>query len=218
MRVSFFEDVLAIVDLVPAAVDDGDGKPVAVFEYHHDGHGEEAVDLPGDGRELAARVVGAFQLDGDEDVRLEQAALHRIIGEEGGFAAKFLVGELKEKVGGLPLGNEGFGVVKGVTGGEVIKEVLRLGACADEELVALVAELGEELAGGVLERESLEIGEGGLHGALMTSQVTSSRSVFSWTCSFASGRTKPRPDWRPEAARLRNVAARESTAFCRSVS
>jgi len=24
-----------------------------------------------------------------------------------------------------------------------------------------------------------------------------------WTCSFASGKTKPRPDWKPEAAHLR---------------
>jgi hypothetical protein len=64
----FFEDVLAVVELVPAAVDDGDGEAVAVFEDHHDGHGEEAVDLPGDGGEFAARVVAAFQLNGDEDV------------------------------------------------------------------------------------------------------------------------------------------------------
>lgn len=135
-------------------------------EDHHDGHGEEAVDLAGDGGEFAPGVVGALQLDGDEDVGFEQATLDGVVGEETGFAAEFLVGELEEEVGGFPIRDEGLGLVERVAGGEVGEEVLRLGACADEELVALVAQLGEKLAGGVLEREGLEIGEGGFHECL----------------------------------------------------
>ena len=186
----FFEDVLAVVDLVPAAVDDGDGEAVAVLEDHHDGHGEEAIDLAGDAGEFSAGVFGALQLDGDEDVGFEQAALNGVVGEEAGFAAEFLVGELEEEVGSLPLGDEGFGRIECVPGGEVSEEVLRLGACADEELVALVAELGEELAGGVLEREGLEIGESCLDGSghvyrnslsSRFSSVTNSVSVGRWS-------------------------------------
>jgi hypothetical protein len=192
----FFEDVLGVVELVPSAVDDGDSEGgvdilvrllagiadrivCATFEDYHDGHGEEAVDLAGDGGEFAAWVVGALQLDGDEDIGFEQAALDGGIGEEAGFAAEFLIGELEEEVGGFPFGDEGLGMVEWAVFGKEVEEVLRGGACVGDELVAPVAELGEKLAGGILERERLEIGEGGFHGALMTSQVTSSRSVFS---------------------------------------
>jgi hypothetical protein len=104
----FAQDIFALVELVSAAIDDGDGESVAVLEDHHDGHGEEAIDLAGDAGEFASGVVGALQLDGDEDVRFEQAALDGIVGEEGGFAAEFLVGELEDQVGGFPIGDEGF--------------------------------------------------------------------------------------------------------------
>ena len=214
----FAEHVLALVELVHAPVDDGDGEAALVLEEHHDGHGEEPVDLAGDGGEFAAGVVATLQLDGDENVGFQQTGLHRGVGEEAGFAAEFLIGELEEEIGGFPLGDEGLGRVESLAGAEEIEKSLRRGAGAGDELVALVAQPGEKLAGGVLEREGLEMGEGGFHGVLMTSQVTSSRSVFSWTCSWTFGRTKPRPDWSPAAARLRKVAARESTAFCRSVS
>ena len=105
------------------------------------------------------RSRSALQLDGNEDVGFEQAALDGVVGEEAGFAAEFLVGELEEEVGGFPVVEEGFGLIERVAGGEVIEKVLWPGACADEELVALVAELGEKLAGGVLERNGLEIGK-----------------------------------------------------------
>ena len=100
----FFEDILVLVDLVTPTVDDGDGEPFPVFENHHDRHGKEAIDLAGDGGEFAACVFAAFQLDSDENVGLKKSCLHRGIGEEAGFAAEFLVGELKEKVRGLPFG------------------------------------------------------------------------------------------------------------------
>ncbi len=134
-----------------------------MLEEHHDGHGEEAVDLAGNGGEFTARVVAALQLDGDENVRFQEAGLNGGVGKERGFATEFLVGELKKQIGGLPLGNKGSGLIKGMAGPEEIDESLRRGASAGDELVALVAELGEELAGGVLEREGLETGEGGFH-------------------------------------------------------
>ncbi len=40
---------------------------------------------------------------------------------------------------------------------------MRHGTCANQEFVALVAELGKKLAGGVLQREGPETGEGGAH-------------------------------------------------------
>ena len=99
----FAEDVFAGVELVHAAIDDGDGEAALVPEEHHDGHREEAVDLAGDGGEFAACVVAALQLDGDEDVGFEQAALDLRV---AGFAAEFLIGELEEEIGGFPLGDE----------------------------------------------------------------------------------------------------------------
>ena len=95
--------------------DDSDGEAVAVLKDHHDGHGEEAIDLAGDSGEFASGVVGTLQLDGDEDVRFQQAALNGIVGEEGGFAAEFLVGELEDQVAGFPLGDEGFLFVQRVS-------------------------------------------------------------------------------------------------------
>lgn len=64
----FFENVFAVVDFVPAAVNNGDGEAIAMFEDHHHGHGEEAIYLAGDGGEFAARIVAVLQLDGDEDI------------------------------------------------------------------------------------------------------------------------------------------------------
>jgi len=119
------EHVLALVELVHAPVDDGDGEAALVLEEHHDGHGEEAVDLAGNGGKLAAGVVAALQLDGDEDVGFEQAGFDRVVGEEAGFTAEFLVGELEEEIGGFPLGDEGLGLIKGVAGAEEIEEGLR---------------------------------------------------------------------------------------------
>jgi hypothetical protein len=186
----FFEDVLAVVDLVLSPVDDGDGEPVTVFEDHHNGRKEEAIDLPGDSGEFTTGVVTALQFNSDEDVGFVQAALDGVVGEEAGFAAEFLIGELEEEVGGFPLGDEGLGLVERVASGEVIDEVLRLGACADEELVTLVAELGKELACGVLQRDSLEIGEGGFHGcsSLELSSASFRVSSSSWRSSSRSGR------------------------------
>ncbi len=184
----FFEDILVVVELVPAAVDDGDGESVAMFEQHHDGHWEEAVDLPRDGGEFAARVVGAFQLDGDEDIGFEQAELDGVVREEVGFAAEFLVGELEEEVGGFPIGDEGFGLVEGVAGGEVGKEVLWPGACADEELVAFVAEFGKELEGGFFWRECREVCEGSLDGCGHVYRSSLSSRFNSEASSASDGR------------------------------
>ena len=175
----FAEHVLALVELVHAPVDDGDGEAALVLEEHHDGHGEEAVDLPGDGGEFAASVVAALQLNGDENVGFQQTGLNRGVGEEAGFAAEFLIGELEEEIGGFPLGDEGLGRVKGMAGAEEIEEGLRRGAGAGDEFVALVAQPGEKLAGGVLEREGLEMGEGGFHGF-------SSRALSSASCRVSS--------------------------------
>ena len=66
------QHILAFVALVQAVVDGGNGKPPAYLEQHHDRHGEDAIDLPGNACELAARVVIFCQFDGDEDVGLEQ--------------------------------------------------------------------------------------------------------------------------------------------------
>jgi hypothetical protein len=59
----FFEDIFFRPHFVAAAVDDGDGEdgfPIGeVLDEHHDGHWEDAVDLAGDGGELAAGVVAA---------------------------------------------------------------------------------------------------------------------------------------------------------------
>ena len=175
----FAEHVLALVELVRAPVDDGDGKAALVLEEHHDGHGEEAVDLPGDGGKLATGVVAALQLDGDEHIGFQQTGLHRGIGEEAGFAAKFLIGELEQEIGGFPLGDESLGWIEGIAGAEEIEEGLRRGAGAGDEFVALVAQPGEKLAGGVLEREGLEMGEGGFHGC-------SSRALSSASCRVSS--------------------------------
>jgi hypothetical protein len=67
----------------------------------HDRHGEDAVDLAGDGGELATGVVPALQIDGEEEVGLEQTGL------DGGVLEKIalldsgdiLVAELEEDVG-----------------------------------------------------------------------------------------------------------------------
>ena len=116
---------LTFVELVSAAVDDGDGEAALVPEEHHDGHGEEAIDLPGDGGEFPASVVAAFKLDGNEDVGFEEAALDGVVGEEAGLAAEFLIGELEEKVGGFPVGEESLGLIERVTGGEEVEKGLR---------------------------------------------------------------------------------------------
>ena len=175
----FAEHILALVELVHAPVDDGDGEAVLMLEEHHDGHREEPIHLAGDGREFATGVVAALQLDSDEDVGFQQTGLHRGVGEEGGFAAEFLIGELEEEVGGFPLGDEGLDRIKGRAGAEEIEEGLRRGAGASDELVALIAQPGEKLAGGVLEREGLEMGEGGFHGC-------SSRALSSASCRVSS--------------------------------
>ena len=62
------ENVLAGVDLVGAAVDDGDGEQAVVGEQHHDGNLEEPIDLAGDLRELGARIGGALEGDVEEQV------------------------------------------------------------------------------------------------------------------------------------------------------
>jgi len=89
---------------------------------------------------------------------------HGGVGEETGFAAEFRVGELEEEVGGFPVGELGFGLVKGVASSKVIKKVLRCRTCPDDELIALVTKLVEKLAGGILQGKGLKVGEGGFHG------------------------------------------------------
>lgn len=105
------EHVLVGPHFVLAAVEDGDGEDGGfvreVLDEHHNGHGEDTVDLAGNGSELAAGVVAAGQLDGEEEVGAEEAWLDGGVLEETGFAGDFLVGELEEEVGGFPLGEEG---------------------------------------------------------------------------------------------------------------
>ena len=77
------QHILVRVDFVLAAVDDSDGEAAVVLEQDHYGHREDAVDLTRDGRELAARVFAALQLDGKKQVGAKQAALDVGFLEEG---------------------------------------------------------------------------------------------------------------------------------------
>src|SRR6266851_1629363 len=104
-----------------------------------------------------------------------------------------------------------------------LEKIIRSVRVEGQSFVAAIAEhieqfcgrLGQGLAGKHLQRgfngsfQVLAVH----HGRLITSHVTSSRSVFSCTWSSLLGRTKLRPDCKPDAARLRKVEAMESTAF-----
>jgi hypothetical protein len=124
-----------------------------VLDEHHDGHGEDPVDLAGNSGELAASVGSvdggfAIQLNGEEEVGLEEAGFDLGFFEEGGFAGEFVVGELEEEFGFRPIGEEGFLIVEGGVGialSEEVEEGLGLGVFELDGLVALVAEGIEQI-------------------------------------------------------------------------
>ena len=224
-----FEDVLAFIAFVQAAVDDGQRQRLSVAEQHEGRHGEELVEFAGDAGEGGARVVVPLQFESEEEVGIDDGtvvgafALEEELLVAGG--ADFVVGQLEEEVDGFPFAGQGVLVVERFALGEGGDEGVEIVGAELEPSLAGVAEHLEQMQRGFsqrLVRECLQRGLDGLfdflfiHGWLITSQVTSSRSVLSCTCSCSLGRTKLRPDCRPEAARLRNVAATDSTAFCKS--
>lgn len=155
------------MELVLAAVDDGDGEAGTVLEEDHDGHGEDAVDLAGDGGELAAGVVGAGELDGEEQVGAEEGGLEISCREKVSSGGEIVTGELEEDVGGFPLSEEGFcGIEFRAAGLGLCKleEGLWLGAFEDEGAIAVVAEGGEQGEGGLAQGLGGEVLEGGYDG------------------------------------------------------
>jgi len=101
-----FENVLICLEFVLPTVDDGDGEQVAMFQHDHDGHGEDTIDLAGDASEFSAGVVLAFQLNGEKEVGLKQAGFDGCLFEQAGVPGEFVIRELKEDVGGGPVGEE----------------------------------------------------------------------------------------------------------------
>ena len=124
------EHVLGLVELVGPAVEDGEGDEVAVLDEHHDGRGEEAVELASEAGEFAARVFALFELDGEEDIGAKLTGGDRGVGEVRGLAAEFLVGELEKEIGSDPIGEECFGLIeeRGGTGAGVFREEVEEGA------------------------------------------------------------------------------------------
>lgn len=163
----FFQYVFVGVDFVLAAIDDGDGEFFAVLQQHHDGHGKDAIDLSGNGGELAARIVGIFQLDGEEEIGAEQAGSDVGFLEEGRRGGQFFLGELEEDIGGLPLGEQGFLGIELKGSGLELDEVekgLGLRAIEQHRAVAAVAEGVQQRERRLAQGLGGEGSEGGLDG------------------------------------------------------
>ncbi len=110
------QHVLFRIALVAAAVDDGDGEQVTVLDEHHDRHRKNTIELPGDGGQLAARVVPVFQFDGEEQVGLKQTGIDAVVLEQADLAGQLLVGELEENIRPGPVVEERLGLVDGDAG------------------------------------------------------------------------------------------------------
>ena len=85
-------------------------------------------------------------------------------GEEGGLRAEFLIGKLKEKVGGEPVGEEGFFLIEGCGLAEEIEKGPGSGLGDDDGALAGIAERFEEAKGCLAQGRRGEGGERGLEG------------------------------------------------------
>lgn len=164
----FAEHVFFRFAFVGAAVDDGDGEDLffllPVLDEHHDGHGEDAVDLPGDGGEFAAGVVGSAEFQREEEVGVEVALFDLVFVEEVGFSGQIPAGELEKEFDAFPIGHQGFVAVQfGAVGIEMGEEAVRL-TVQSQGAVAAVPEGAEQIGGRLAEGAGLEGLEGGLDG------------------------------------------------------
>jgi len=94
------KDVAGGVTLVLTTVDNSDRKNgllvSEVLYEHHDGHGEDAVDLACNSCEFAPWIVATGQLYGEKEIGAEQAGIDRVVLEEARLAGELLVCELEE--------------------------------------------------------------------------------------------------------------------------
>ena len=94
-------------------IDDREGEGVAMPEYKHCGHEEQAIYRARDGGELRACVAGLLEGDGEEQTRLHSRAvpftpaIEQELLAAAGNSVDFVVGELEEEVNGLPVEEKG---------------------------------------------------------------------------------------------------------------
>ncbi len=124
------QHIFLVVDLVATAIDDGNRQSSAsillafprplewqagslrYFKEHHDGHGEEPVDLPCDLCEASAGVGFACQLDSKEQVGCSVCLFHLATGKQIAFATEIIVGELEKQMDLSPLVKESLFPIK----------------------------------------------------------------------------------------------------------
>src|SRR5262245_15902878 len=80
----FFEDVLIRLAFVAAAIDDGNGEDwqpegIAMTNENHNEHGKDPIDLTGAAGECVAGIALSRELDGEEEIGLEESSF------DGGF-------------------------------------------------------------------------------------------------------------------------------------
>ena len=158
------EHVAAGIALVRAAVDDGEGQPIGVAEQHDDRHGEQAVELAGHVGQRGAGVPCAPQFDGEEQIGFEQPGFEGRVLEQRAVGLHFRVGQLKEQVGLVPLGELGLLRVQGLAGGGFghAAECGGVGGARNGQgAVAAIAERGEQRQAGGAQPGRGERGERG---------------------------------------------------------
>ena len=97
----FFEDVLGLLALVEAAVDDGERDRVPVPDEHERGHRERLVDCTGDVRECRPVVVAGRKLGSEEEIRLDERAVDGgLTVKEPGLVRQLRVAELEQEMQG----------------------------------------------------------------------------------------------------------------------
>lgn len=97
------QHVAALVPLVGAAVDDGEGQGRAMAEEEDGGHGEEAVHGAGRLGEPGAGVGGAFQVDREEEQGLVAAFVEAGETRQARLpVGDFLPGDLEDDLDGAP--------------------------------------------------------------------------------------------------------------------
>ena len=156
-----FQDIAGGVGLVDAPVKDREGEGVTVAEEHQRRHGEGLVDGAGDAGEGRARVGTGGKLGGKEEVRMDARAVHRGgVAEEFVLGGQFGIGELEEKV---ERGKRLQGGALAFGQGALLVELLAKLGDGGERKVAfgLVAQGGEETAGGIGQRVAGKIEESG---------------------------------------------------------
>ena len=75
----FFQNVLGLVPLVQAPVDDREGEGLPVHKKNQSGHREKPVEGPGYGCKLRTAIAGLFEPEREKKIGLDKLVVDSLI-------------------------------------------------------------------------------------------------------------------------------------------